>query len=87
MPPSSFVRNSDVDAAHEICIVITAGQAADDHAAAAGRGGVNELTVSNVNTGVGTSLTGVAAGIIEEDQIAGLQSTDAPDLGAQPLCH
>ena len=83
MPPSSFVRNSDVDAAHEICIVITAGQAADDHAAAAGRGGVNELTISNVNTSVGAGLTGVTAGIVEEDQIAGLQGTDAPNLGAE----
>ena len=70
-----------MDAANEICIVITAGQIADDDTIAAGRRGVNELTVSDVDTGVRAGLSGVAAGIIEEYQITGLQGTDAPDLG------
>ena len=47
-----------MDAANEICIVITAGQIADDDTIAAGRRGVNELTVSDVDSYMGSIIAG-----------------------------
>ena len=44
---------------------------------------MDELAVAYVDAGVGAGLAGVAAGIVEEHQVTGLQGTDAPDLGAQ----
>ena len=74
---------SQPETADKICIVVAAGQVADNHAAAAGRGGVDVLPVADVDAGVGAGLSGVAAGIVEEHQIAGLQFGDAVHPGAQ----
>ena len=65
-------RDSEANGALEIAIVVTTGDIAVDHAAF-GRGGVNELSVANVDAGMGTSLTCISAGIIEEHQIARLE--------------
>ena len=82
-----FKDLSDVDAAHEVCIVVAAGQITDDDTAAAGRRRMNVLTVADVDTHVGTCLACIAAGIIEEYQIAGLQVGNGVYPGARPLCH
>ena len=71
----------DVDTTDEILIVVTTGQAAD-HNTVFGRGGVDVLTIANVDACMRASLAGVAAGIIEKYQIAGLQFADAVYLGA-----
>ena len=60
------------ETADKICIVIAGGHVADYNAAAAGGGGVDVLTVADVDTGVGTGLTLIAAGIVEKHQVAGL---------------
>ena len=69
-----------MDAANKVLVVVSAGQAADYHAAL-GRRCVDVLTVADVDTGMRTCLTSIAAGIVEEHQITGLQFADAVDSG------
>ena len=71
-----------MDAADEIAVVVAGSQVTDDDAIALGRGGVDVLTVADVDTGVRACFAGIAAGIVEEHQITGLQFADAVDLGA-----
>ena len=55
------MQTSDVDAAHEICIVVAAGQVTDNDAVAAGGRGVDELTAAHIDASMGAGLAGVAA--------------------------
>ena len=70
-----------MDAAHEVAVIVARQQRGVDNPAAGG-GSVDELAVAHVDAGVGAGLAGVAAGIVEEDQVAGLQSADAVYPGA-----
>ena len=76
------IGSAQPETAYEICIVVAGGQIAGDDAAVSGGRGVHVLAVADVDTGVGAGLALVAAGIIEEHQVAGLQFGNAVDLGA-----
>ena len=69
-----------MDTTHKIGVIVSAGQTAVNNAVL-GRGGMDKLTSAHIDTSVRAGLTGVAAGIIEEHQIAGLQLTDAGYAG------
>ena len=64
----------DVNTANEICIIIPAGQIANDDTAAPGRGGVDVFSVAHIDAYMGAGLARIAAGIIEKHQVTGLQS-------------
>ena len=77
-----------MDTADEILIVVTAGKTAVDHAAASGGRRVDNLAISGVDSRVRAGFTGVTGGVVEEDQIAGLEIADAVNpgtLAALPL--
>ena len=66
------IGSAETKTAHEICIVVAGGHVADDDAAAPGGGSVDVLAVADVDTGVGAGFARVAAGVVEEYQVAGL---------------
>ena len=58
-------RSGQADRAHIIVVIVTAGEVTVNHAVF-GRGGVDELTIADIDACMGASLAKRAAGVTEK---------------------